>query len=170
MCARAQSYPTLCDSTDSSLPGSSVHGFSRQEYVGGLPCPSPGNLPHPGIERESLHLLRWQAGSLPLSRLGSPRAAYHHSVSLIPKRRPIPAYSSRFSVYVDYQGFPGGTSGEEPPASAGDIRDLGSVPGWGRSPGGGHGHPLQYSCLENPMHRGAWQATGRGVAKSQTRL
>ena len=51
------------------------------------------------------------------------------------------------------------------PANAGDERDLGSVPGSGRSPGGGHGNPLQYSCLENPMDRGAWQATVDGVAK-----
>ena len=77
---------------------------------------------------------------------------------------------SVFPVYVDYQGFPGGTRGEEPPASAGDVRDLGSIPGWGRSPGGGHGHPLQYSCLENPVHRGAWQATGCAVSKSRTQL
>ena len=46
---------------------------------------------------------------------------------------------------------------------------MGSVPGWGRSPGGGHGNPLQYSYLENPMNRGAWQATDHGVTKSQTR-
>ena len=45
------------------------------------------------------------------------------------------------------------------PAKAGDLRDAGSIPGSGRSPGGGHGNPLQYSCLENPMDRGAWQAT-----------
>ena len=44
------------------------------------------------------------------------------------------------------------------PANAGDIRDVGSIPGSGRSPGEGHGNPLQYSCLENPMDRGAWQA------------
>ena len=44
------------------------------------------------------------------------------------------------------------------PAYAGDIRDLGSVTGWGRSPGGGNGNPLQYSCLENPMDGGAWWA------------
>ena len=56
------------------------------------------------------------------------------------------------------------------PANAGDIRDAGLIPGLGRSPGGGHGTPLQYSCLENPMDRGAWQATVRTVAKSQTRL
>ena len=46
-----------------------------------------------------------------------------------------------------------------PPANAGDVRDVVSVPGLGRSPGGGHGNPLQYSYLENPMDRGAWQAT-----------
>ena len=54
------------------------------------------------------------------------------------------------------------------PANAGDIRDLGSVPGWGRSPGGGHGNPLQYPCLGNPVDRGAWWAIVLGVAKSQT--
>ena len=59
---------------------------------------------------------------------------------------------------------------KNPPTSAGDIRDMGSVPGLGRSPGGGHGNPLQYSCLENPMDRGAWQPTVHGVAQSQTRL
>ena len=56
------------------------------------------------------------------------------------------------------------------PASAGDIRDVGSIPGLGRSPGAGHGNPLQYSCLENPMDRGAWRATVHRVAKSRTRL
>ena len=54
------------------------------------------------------------------------------------------------------------------PANAGDTRDAGSIPGSGRSPGGGYGNPLQCSCLENPMDRGAWQATVHGVTKSQT--
>ena len=54
------------------------------------------------------------------------------------------------------------------PANAGDGADKGSVPGLGRSPGEGNGNPLQYSCLENPMDRGAWQATVHRVAKSQT--
>ena len=53
-------------------------------------------------------------------------------------------------------------------ASVGDIRGSGSFPGWGRSRGGGHGNPLQYSCLENPMDRGAWWATVPGVVKSRT--
>ena len=56
------------------------------------------------------------------------------------------------------------------PANAGDIRDTGLIPRWERSPGGGHGNSLQYSCLENPMDRGAWQAIVHRVAKSQTRL
>ena len=57
-----------------------------------------------------------------------------------------------------------------PAANAGDIRDAGSTPGSGRSPGGEHGNPLHYSCLENPMNRGTSGATVHGVAKSQTRL
>ena len=56
------------------------------------------------------------------------------------------------------------------PANAGDIRHVGLIPGLGRSPGGGHGNPLQDSCLENPMDRGAWWATVYGGAKIQTRL
>ena len=56
------------------------------------------------------------------------------------------------------------------PANAEDTRDLGSIPGSGRSPGGGNGSPLQYSCLENPMDRGAWRATFHGITKSLTRL
>ena len=59
---------------------------------------------------------------------------------------------------------------ENPPARAEDTRDMGSLPGLGRSPGGRNGYPLQYSCLENSMDRGAWQATVHGVEKSQTRL
>ena len=59
---------------------------------------------------------------------------------------------------------------KNPPASAGDTRDKGSIPGSERSPGEGHGNPLQYSCLENPMDRGAWRATVHRGAKSRTRL
>ena len=56
---------------------------------------------------------------------------------------------------------------KNPPANAGDLKDAGSIPGLGRSPGGGRGNPLQYSCLENPKDRGAWQATVHRVARSQ---
>ena len=59
-------------------------------------------------------------------------------------------------------GFPGSSDGKE---SACSMRDLGSIPGLERSPGGGHGNPLQYFCLENLMDRGAWQATVHGVSR-----
>ena len=65
-------------------------------------------------------------------------------------------------------GFLGGSMVKNPPANAGDARDMGSILGLGRSPGGGHDNPLQYSCLENSMDRGAWWATVYGVAKSWT--
>ena len=67
-------------------------------------------------------------------------------------------------------GFPCGSVVKNPPANAGDTGVLGSVPGLGRTPGEGNGNPLQYSCLENPMDRGAWCAIVYGVIKSRTRL
>ena len=66
--------------------------------------------------------------------------------------------------------FPGGSAVKNLPASVGDTGDTGSILGLGRFPGGGNGNPIQYSCLENPMDRGAWQATVHAVAKSQTHL
>ena len=66
-----------------------------------------------------------------------------------------------------YVGFPGGSDGKESACGAGDER---SIPGSGRSSGEGNGNPLQYSCLENPMGGGAWQATVHGVTKSWTQL
>ena len=61
-------------------------------------------------------------------------------------------------------------SGKESACNAGDTGDAGSIPGSGRSPRGGNGNPLQYSCLENPMGRGAWQATVHSAAKSRRQL
>ena len=81
------------------------------------------------------------------------------------------------SIYINFicqshlkKGFPGGTSGKEPACNAGKLRDVGSIPGSGRSPGERHGYPLQYSGLENPMDRSAWRATAHEVAKRQTQL
>ena len=63
--------------------------------------------------------------------------------------------------------FPGGASGKEPACQCRlDIRDMGSIPGLGRSPGGEHGNPLHYSCLENPMDKGAWRAAVHRIAQS----
>ena len=64
-----------------------------------------------------------------------------------------------------FLGFPGGSVVKNLPANAGDI---GSIPGWGRSPGGGNGKPLQYCCLKNPVGREAWQAIVHGVTKNWT--
>ena len=62
----------------------------------------------------------------------------------------------------------GGVVVKKPPTNAGDTGDAGSIPGSGRFPGGGNSNPLQYSCLESPMDRGAWWATVHGVIKSWT--
>ena len=94
--------------------------------------------------------------------------------------RVSPSFRVRFDTAFP-GGFPGGSDGKESicdagdpvvvknmPPSAGDIRDTGSVLGSGRSPRGEHGNPLQYSCLENAMDRGAWQASPWGRKDSDT--
>ena len=70
-------------------------------------------------------------------------------------------------MHIYNLGSPGGLNGKE---SAYNTGNLGLIPGLGRSPGEGNGNPLQSSCLENPMDRGAWWATVHGIAKSQTQL
>ena len=74
------------------------------------------------------------------------------------------------AVHGEKLGFPGGAVIKNLPANAGDTSNLDLISGSGRFPGEGNGNPLQYSCLGNPMDRGGWQATVRGVTKSQTRL
>ena len=74
-------------------------------------------------------------------------------------------YSSVFFLIPVIVGFPGASDSEESACNAGD---LGLIPGLGRSPGEGNGFPLQYSCLGNPMDRGAWQTAVHGVSKSRT--
>ena len=80
---------------------------------------------------------------------------------------PSPVY---YSLFMGLTCFPGGPVVKNPSASAGEVRGAGSIPKSGRSPGGGHGNPLQCSCLENPMNRGAWQATVHRVTKSWARM
>ena len=113
-------------------------GFSRQEYWSGLPCP-PGDLPDPRIEPTSLK---------------SPALAEKFfTTSIIWELLENTSFKKKAALVV-----------KNPPASTGDGRDVGLIPGSGRSPGVGNGNPLQYSCLENSMDRGAWRAT---VHKSQ---
>ena len=79
----------------------------------------------------------------------------------------MPHTSSIFHFISLMYSLTGDSDGKEFACNAGD---LGSIPGLGRSPGGGHGNPLQYSCLENPMDRGAWRATVCGVTECRTQL
>ena len=73
-------------------------------------------------------------------------------------------------TYTNLLGFLDGSAVKNLPANAGDARDTGSIPGLGKSPRVGNGNPLQYSCLEDFMDRGAWWATGHGVTESRTQL
>ena len=68
------------------------------------------------------------------------------------------------SAILAASAFPGGASGKESACQAGDVRDVGSIRGWGRSPEVGNGNPLQFSCLKNSLDRGTWQDTVHGVA------
>ena len=86
----------------------------------------------------------------------------------IPKGRKWNRYRKEFPVLMILRIWPGRIP--FPRGSDGKCGRPGSIPGLGRSPGGGHGNPLQYSCLDNPMDRGAWRAAVHGLAKSQTPL
>ena len=77
---------------------------------------------------------------------------------------------TQFNASVAPIGFPWWLRSKESTCNAEAAGDVGLIPGWERSPGGGHGNPLQYSCMENPMNRGAWWATVHRVAKSWTWL
>ena len=77
-------------------------------------------------------------------------------------------HTHTYASVFKYWGFPGSSLVKNPSANAGDIRDTGSIPGPGRSLGGGNGNPLQYPGLENPTDGGDWQATVHGVTESQT--
>ena len=68
-------------------------------------------------------------------------------------------------MFTEFEGFPGGSDGKESACNAGNP---GFIPGWGGAPGGGHDNPLQYSCLENPMDKGAWRATPWGRIELDT--
>ena len=121
-------------------------GFSRQEYWSGLPCPSPRDLPDPGIEPESPAL---QSDYLPSEPPGKPLVHQNGE----------PFYYFQMMLVV-----------KNLPTFLRNVREEGLTPGSGRSPGGGHSNPLQFSCLENPMDRGAGWATVQRVAKSWTQI
>ena len=117
-------------------------GFSRQEYWSGLPFPSPGDLPDPGIEPGSPTL---QADSLSSEPLGEFTVEVYKDI--------IQQCYLRICKHFQFLQFPCGLDSKE---SACSVGDPGSIPESGRSPGKGNGNPLQYSCLENSMDRKAW--------------
>ena len=123
-------------------------GFSRHEYWSGLPFPSPGDLPNPGIEPGSPRLQAEPLPSEPSVKPLKPKiiCLFLYLFTVV--------WASQVALVV-----------KNPPAKAEDLRDVVSSPKSGRSPGEGNGNPLQYSCLGNPLNRGAWQATVHGVAK-----
>ena len=141
-------------------------GFSRQEYWSGLPFLSPGDLPKSGIEpvfpvswigRRILYHLSHQ-GRLQLvftKYLFCSKSGTNDDLFLVPTFK----RASQVAQWV-----------KNPPANAGGTGDLILILGLERSPGGGYGNPLQYSCLENPMNRGVWWATVQRATKIQTRL
>ena len=132
--------------------------ISRQEYWSRLPFPSPSGLPIPGTKPVCPAL---QADSLPVEPPGKPICTHKHICKSIHVYVHIYTYSLTQASLVSRMV-------KESACNAGD---LGLIPVLGRSSGGGHGNPLQYSCLEKPMDRGAWRAIVHGVTKrSQTQL
>ena len=139
-----QSCPTLCDPTDSSPSGSTIPAILRQEHRSGLLFPSPMH----GSEN-------WKGSRSVMSNPQRP-----HGLQPIRLLRPwdLPGKSTGVGCHCPLHFLSTG--------SYLLIVEALLESGLGRSPGGGHGNPLQYSCLENPMDRGAWQATVHRVAES----
>ena len=149
-------------------------GFSRQEHWSGLPLPSPGDLPYPEVELTSPAL---QADSLLTEPPGIPCnwvnllcflgiCIIHvssHSISLSPWK---PWFWHQYTLKWASQV----ALVEEPTCQYRRYNRRRFLPASERSQGGGHGNPLQYSCLENSMDRGAWRATVHRVTKSWTQL
>ena len=138
---------------DCNLPGSSVHGFSRQEYRIGLSFPPPGDLPNSRMETlfpKSPALAR---------RFFTTSATWEDPETFI--FQVISRISEPWGWWK-LACFPGGSVVKNPPANAGGAKDVSLIPGSGRSPGVGNGTPLQYSCLGNSMGRGAWGSSVHG--------
>ena len=130
--------------------------FSRQEYWSGLSFPNLGDLPDPGIKPTSLVSPALAGRFFTTVHLGIPRI-----IPTSDNNEGKPPNSSASQVVLVVKNLP---------ANAGDTRDMGSIPGSARSFGEGNGYPLQYSCLENFVDRGAWWAKVHGVTKSWTHL
>ena len=129
-------------------------GFSRQEYCSGLPCPPPGDLLHPGI----MSLVSPSLADGFFTTSATWEAQENGTDALICRAEIETRCRDVENQCLDTKGI------------WDELGDWGSIHRSNRSPGGGHGNPLQYSCLESPMDRGAGQATVNGVTKSWIRL
>ena len=167
VCGLCVLSPTLCDPMDCSPPGSSVHGSLQAKILEWHAISSSQESSQPRIKPASPAVPALQADSLPLSHLERPDKVYtQRKCNYLHCKLDSP----NSEVLEDKRVSQVVLVVKNPPASAGDIRDTGSIPGSGRSPGGRHGNPLQYSYLENPMDRGAWRATVQRIMQSWTRL
>ena len=135
-------------------------GFSRQGSWSGLSCPPPGDLPDPGLETSSPVSPALVDGFFTTETPGKP-----HSTSTL-----LNYFPHILSFLASIQPSPSDTNDEEAARQCRRHKRRGSIPGLERSTRGGQGNPLQYSCLENPMNRGAWQTIVHGVTKSQAQL
>ena len=142
----------LCNPVDCSPPGSSVHGVLQARMLKCVAIPFPGDCADPGFKPKSP---AFQADSLLSKPPGKPYGYFK--------------VTTFFLITLRYRGnrLPSWLTGEESACNAGDVS---SIPGSGRCAWGGNGNTFQYSCLENPMDREAWQATVHEVAQSQTWL
>ena len=171
-----QSRPTLCDPVDCSPQDSSVHGILEARILEWVVMPFSRGSSRPRVQTHiscvsciaGWFFTCWATGEATCEVL-APSIYFRKWIlfsSVLVSRR----NNGNSSCFCRSLCFPGGTSGKEPAANAGNIKDVGSVPGSGRFPGGGHGNPLQYSCLENLMDRGYCRARVHRVSKSQTWL
>ena len=127
------------------------------------PLSSPSPAPNPSQHQS---LFQWVNSSHEVAKVLEFQPQ-HHSLSKIYFKSVKLFYMIYHGGYMTLYICPT-SSDKNLPASVGDIKDMGLIPRLRRSPGGGHGNPLQYSCLENPMGRGTWWTTVHGVAQSQT--
>ena len=138
-CLVAKSCPTLCDPRDCSPPGSSVHGISQARILYWVAMPSSRGS---SLPEDWTHLSCTGLWFFTTEPLGKP--------------------NSSLTFLILWKGSPGGATGKEPAYQCSSHKRHGLNPGLGKSPRGGRGNPLQCSCLENPMNRGAWRAIAHG--------
>ena len=144
---------TPCNRVDYSLPGSSVHGVHQAKTLEWVAMPSSRG-PSQSRDQHSVSCISCIAGRFFITEPPGKRS----SLSIF-KFAILFKWASLVSLMV-----------KNMPANAGHLRDMHLTPRLGRSPGGGHGNPLQCFCLENPLDRGAWRATVHRVIQSRTRL